>query len=221
MSGSIQYVLADKSAVDDLYRHLRCLKKRKKRYGVYERRGKLLNRVSIDDRPAFVDTRERLGDWEVDTIVGKGRRGAIVFLTERKSRLALLYKVERRTAKAVADAVIQLLTPLKALTHTITSDNGKEFADHERIAESLRTEIYFAHPYSTGERATNENTNGLIRQYFPKKRDFSSITYDEIILAMRRLNNRPRKCLGFETPNLEDPVREVFFNHSPVVALQS
>jgi IS30 family transposase len=93
----------------------------------------------------IVVTRQRLGDWEVDTIVGKGCRGAIVSLTERKSRLALLYKVERRTAKAVADAAIELLKPLETLTHTITSDNGKEFADHERIADSLKAEIYFAH----------------------------------------------------------------------------
>lgn len=208
-----QYVLADKSAGGDLYRHLRCQKKRKKRYGSYDRRGKLVNRVSIDERPAIVDTRQRLGDWEVDTIVGKGRRGAIVSLTERKSRLALLHKVERRTAKVVAAAVIELLKPLETLTHTITSDNGKEFADHERIADSLKAEIYFAHPYSAWERATNENTNGLIRQYFPKKRDFATVTNEEIVRAMRRLNNRPRKCLGFNTPN------HVFFNHRSVVAL--
>jgi IS30 family transposase len=210
-----QYILANKRKGGDLHRHLRCQKKRRKRYGGYDRRGQLSNRVSIDKRPAIVDTRKRLGDWEVDTMIGKGRRGALVSLTERKSRLALLYKVERKTAKAVADAVIQLLSPLKELTHTITSDNGKEFADHQRIAEGLHTEIYFAHPYSSWERATNENTNGLIRQYFPKKRDFSTITTDEIIKALRRLNNRPRKCLGFKTPN------QVFFGHSPVVALRS
>jgi len=210
-----QYILMDKHAGGHLHRHLRCQKKRRKRYGSYDRRGKLKNRVSIDQRPAIVDTRQRLGDWEVDTIIGKGRRGAIVSLTERKSRMTLMQKVERKTAKAVADAVIQLLSPLKDLTRTITSDNGKEFADHQRIAEGLHTEIYFAHPYSSWERATNENTNGLIRQYFPKKRDFSTIKTDEIINAMRRLNNRPRKCLGFKTPN------QVFFGHSPVVALGS
>ncbi len=171
--------------------------------------------MSIDERPAIVDTRQRLGDWEVDTIIGKGHRQAIVSLTERKSRLALLRKVERKTAQAVANAVIELLKSLPVRTHTITADNGKEFADHERIARNLRTDVYFAHPYSSWERATNENMNGLIRQYFPKKRNFATITQQEIEFAMDRLNNRPRKCLGFKTPN------EVFFKYSPVVALSS
>ena len=124
---------------------LRCQKKRRKRYGSYDRRGKLKNRVSIDERPAIVDTRQRLGDWEVDTIIGKGHRHAIVSLTERKSRLALLRKVERKTAQVVADAVIELLKSLPIRTHTITADNGKEFADHERIARDLRADVYFAH----------------------------------------------------------------------------
>jgi IS30 family transposase len=171
--------------------------------------------VSIDERPAIVDTRQRLGDWEVDTIIGKGHRHAIVSLTERKSRLALLSKVERKTARTVANAVIELLKPLPVRTHTLTADNGKEFADHERISRDLRADVYFAHPYSAWERATNENMNGLIRQYFPKKRNFATITQQEIEFVMERLNNRPRKCLGFKTPN------EVFFNYSPVVALGS
>lgn len=210
-----QYLLKDKQAGGDLHRHLRCRKKRRKRYGSYDRRGKLKNRVSIDERPAIVDTRQRLGDWEVDTIIGKGHRHAIVSLTERKSRLALLKNVERKTAKAVADAVIELLKPLSVRTHTITADNGKEFAEHERIAEDLQTAVFFAHAYSSWERATNENANGLIRQYFPKKRSFATIDQQEIDFVMERLNNRPRKCLGFKTPN------QVFFNHSPVVALSS
>jgi IS30 family transposase len=210
-----QYILMDKHAGGDLHRHLRCQKKRRKRYGSYDRRGTLKNRVSIDERPAIVDTRQRLGDWEVDTIIGKGHRHAIVSLTERKSRLALLRKVERKTAQAVADTVIELLKSLPLRTHTITADNGKEFASHERIAKELNTDVYFAHPYSSWERATNENMNGLIRQYFPKKRSFATITETEIEFVMERLNNRPRKCLGFKSPN------QVFFNHSPVVALGS
>ena len=210
-----QYILTDKRAGGDLHRHLRCQKKRRKRYGSYDRRGILKNRVSIDERPAIVDTRQRLGDWEVDTIIGKGHRHAIVSLVERKSRLALLRKVERKTAQAVANAVIELLKSLPVRTHTITADNGKEFADHERIARDLRTDVYFAHPYSSWERGTNENMNGLIRQYFPKKCSFVTITQQEIEFVMERLNNRPRKCLGFKTPN------DVFFNYSPVVALSS
>lgn len=210
-----QYILADKRVGGDLYRHLRCQKKRKKRYGSYDRRGKLPNRVSIDERPAIVDTRQRLGDWEADTIVGKGRRGALVSLTERKSRLTLLKRVERKTAQAVANAVIELLERWKHLVHTITSDNGKEFADHERIAKNLEANIYFAHPYAAWERGTNENSNGLVRQYFPKGRDFSTITDEETTMAEYRLNNRPRKCLDFDTPN------EVFFQSPFVVALSS
>jgi IS30 family transposase len=210
-----QHILMDKQAGGDLHRHLRCQKKRRKRYGSYDRRGRLKNRVSIDERPVIVDTRQRLGDWEVDTIIGKGHRQAIVSLTERKARLALLRKVERKTSQAVADAVIELLKTLPVQIHTITADNGKEFADHERIARDLRTNVYFAHPYSSWERATNENMNGLIRQYFPKKHDFTTITENEIEFVMERLNNRPRKCLGFKTPN------QVFFNRLPVVALGS
>ena len=210
-----QYILMDKHAGGDLHRHLRCQKKRRKRYGSYDRRGKLKNRVSIDERPDIVDTRQRLGDWEVDTIIGKGHRHAIVSLTERKSRLAILRKVERKTAQAVADVVIELMKSLPVQNHTITADNGKEFADHERIAKELNTDIYFAHPYSSWERGTNENMNGLIRQYFPKKRSFVTITQQEIEFVMERLNNRPRKCLGLQSPN------QVFFNHSSVVALRS
>jgi IS30 family transposase len=210
-----QHILKDKLVGGDLYRHLRCQKKRRKRYGRNDRRGKLKNRVSIDERPGIVDTRQRLGDWEVDTIIGKGHRQAIVSLTERKSRLALLRKVERKTAQAVSDAVIELLETLPVQTHTITADNGKEFADHERIARDLCAKVFFAHPYSSWERAANENMNGLIRQYFPKKHNFATITETEIEIVMDRLNNRPRKCLGFKSPI------QVFFNRLPFVALGS
>jgi IS30 family transposase len=210
-----QYVLADKRAGGDLHSHLRCQKRRRKRYGSYDRRGKLKNRVSIDLRPAIVETRLRLGDWEVDTIIGKSHRHAIVSLTERKSRFALLKKVEHKTAQAVGDAVIELLKSLPVRVHTITSDNGREFADHERIARDLCADVYFAHPYSSWERASNENMNGLVRQYFPKKLDFGKITDEDIEFVMERLNNRPRKCLDFKSP------KQVFFNHSSVVALGS
>ncbi len=210
-----QHILKDKLVGGDLYRHLRCQKKRRKRYWRNDRRGKLKNRVSIDERPGIVDTRQRLGDWEVDTIIGKGHRQAIVSLTERKSRLALLRKVERKTAQAVSDAVIELLETLPVETHTITADNGKEFADHERIARDLCAKVFFAHPYSSWERAANENMNGLIRQYFPKKHNFATITETEIEIVMDRLNNRPRKCLGFKSPI------QVFFNRLPFVALGS
>jgi IS30 family transposase len=217
-----QYILSDKQAGGDLYKHLRCQKKRRKRYGNRDRRGKLPNRRSIEERPEIVDQRQRIGDWEVDTIIGKGHHQAIVTLTERKSRLALLRKVDRRTAKLVSDAVIDLLQPLADRSHTITGDNGKEFAEHERIAQYLGVDFFFAHPYAAWERGANENTcacatvqsmNGLVRQYIPKNRKLTSITNAELEQFMIKLNHRPRKCLDFMSPF------EVFFQHP--VALTS
>ena len=143
-----QHILADKHSGGDLHRHLRCQKQRRKRYGCYDRRGTLPNRVSIDKRPEIVNRRQRLGDWEVDTVIGKGQQQTIVTLTERKSRLALIRKVDKRTAQAVKDAILFLLQPLKAQTHTLTSDNGKEFALHQQIAEQLQATFFFSHPYS-------------------------------------------------------------------------
>ena len=176
-----QYILQEKLLGGDLYRHLRCQKRRRKRYGSYNRRrGQLINRISIDERPAVVETRRRIGDWELDTIVGKGHKQAIVSLTERKSRLTLIRKVKRRTADQVSRAIIHLLKPLAHRVYTLTSDNGKEFAQHQTIAAELGARFYFAHPYSSWERGLNENTNGLIRQYFPKKHDFTTITQRQI-----------------------------------------
>ncbi len=208
-----QYILVDKKAGGDLYRHLRCQKKRRKRYGSYDRRGKLPNRVSIEERPAIVEQRQRIGDWEVDTIVGKGHHQAIVTLIERKSRFSLLSKVERRTADKVCEAMIDLLLPVSDRLHTLTADNGKEFAEHERVAHELHADFYFAHPYTAWERGANENMNGLVRQYIPKKRNFESVTNTELIQIMKRLNHRPRKCLDFMSPS------QVFFGQS--VALTS
>ena len=209
-----QYVLTDKKAGGTLYQHLRCKKQRKKRYGTKERRGQLADRISIEARPAIVAQRSRLGDWELDTIIGKGHKQAIVSLTERKARLTLIAKVERKTADQVATAIVRLLSPHVKKVHTLTADNGKEFAQHKTIAARLDADFYFAHPYASWERGTNENMNGLIRQYFPKHRDFRTVTNEEIQRAMDRLNNRPRKCLGYRTPN------EVFFDKS-LVALAS
>src|SRR6266516_2778482 len=190
-----QYILADQQASGDLYKHLRCQKKRRKRYGKYDRRGKLPNCRSIEERPAIVNARKRLGDWEVDTIIGRKHKQAIVTLTERKSRYTLLGKVSRRTAQAVRKQVCRLLLPVMDQAHTLTSDHGKEFAEHEQIAERLNLKFYFAHPYAAWERGTNENTNGLLRQYFPKKSAFLTISNTEIKQAMSRLNFRPRKSL--------------------------
>ena len=160
-------------------------------------------------------SRRRLGDWEVDTIIGRRHQQAIVSLAERKSRLALIQKVDRKTSQQVSQAVTELLGSVKDRVYTITADNGKEFSGHQKIAKSLDANFYFAHPYASWERGLNENTNGLIRQYFPKSRAFASITDSEIQTVMDKLNNRPRKCLGFKTPN------QVFFGIKPNVALSS
>jgi IS30 family transposase len=195
-----QHIYQDKGNNGDLHRHLRCQKKRRKRYGSYDRRGKLSNRVSIEQRPAEVETRHRIGDWEVDTMIGKRHKQALVTLVERKSRLVLLRKVEQRTAEVVEDAITHLLEPWTHDVHTITADNGKEFANHARIAEKLKANFYFAHPNAAWERGSNENAIGLVRQYFPKKQSFDNITNDDTELVMNLLNNRPRKCLDFKTP---------------------
>lgn len=209
-----QYILKDKRSSGDLYLHLRCKRKRKKRYGSNPRtRGQIPNRVSIEERPVIVDEKSRYGDWELDTIIGKNHKQAIVTITERKSKLTLIRKVKRKTADLVGQAVIDLLKPLKELVHTITADNGKEFTNHSKIAKALKADIYFAHPYASWERGLNENTNGLIRQYFPKQMMFEDIVSGDKEMVMNRLNNRPRKKLDFKTPN------QVLFNINPNLAL--
>lgn len=205
-----QHIYADKQQGGDLYKHLRCQKQRRKRYGKYDRRGQLPNRKSIDQRPSIVADKARLGDWEADTIIGKNHQQAIVSLVERQSKLTRLAKVERNTEAAVKQAIIEMLKPLADCVYTITSDNGREFAAHEAIAEALSAEFYFAHPYHSWERGLNENTNGLVRQYFPKGSDFTQITDQQVQAVAERLNERPRKTLGFQTPN------HVFFNSSTV-----
>jgi IS30 family transposase len=193
-----QYIYRDKHDGGTLWKHLRCRKKRRKRYGSYEKRGQIPNRVWIDERPQTVEDRSRLGDWEADTIIGKGKKGAIVTLVDRKSRFLRMGLVARRTKEAVAKKIISLLGDLPV--HSITCDNGKEFTDHKRVAKALRTKVYFAHPYASWERGTNENTNGLIRQYIPKDTKFSDLTCADIKFVENRLNTRPRKCLSFATP---------------------
>lgn len=213
-----QFVYADKAQGGDLWGHLRGQKPYRKRYATgQDRRGQLKGRTSIEKRPAVVERRSRLGDWEGDTIIGGRCQGALISLVERKSSYTLIGKLTRKTAQQTRDAATNLLKPLKGLVHTLTLDNGKEFAYHEEIAHNLKAKVYFAHPYSSWERGLNENTNGLIRQYFPKKHDFHSITDDEITETMLRLNHRPRKKLGFKTPY------EVFYKTSTMltVALQS
>ncbi len=210
-----RYILRDKQQGGDLHRHLRCQKPRKKRYGAPDRRGQIKGRVSIDERPSVVEQRSRIGDWEADTVVGKRGGAALVTLVERKSRLSVIAKVPSQSAQSVQDAIMTQLKPFASEVHTLTYDNGKEFAYHQRIAEVLNASGYFAHPYHSWERGLNENTNGLIRQYFPKSDDLAGVTDVKVRAVMEKLNNRPRKCLGFKTPN------QVFFGINPPVALAS
>ena len=197
-----QIIYADKKNGGHLHKHLRIFSKPyRKRYGHYDRRGKIKNRVSIEARPAVVDRRNRIGDWEGDTIIGKGRKSALLTMVERKTLYTRIIKLTGKRADLLADAAIKGLAYLKEKIKTITFDNGLEFSAHERIAEDLETNIYFAHPYSSWERGVNENTNGLIRQYFPKDMDLSQVTDEQINFVMDRLNNRPRKSRGCKSPN--------------------
>ncbi len=196
------HVWSDKQSYGELYKHLRRQGKKydKRRHGK-STRGQIKNRVSIDERPEIVDRRERLGDWEIDTVIGKGHQGALVTIVERITQKVLCAQVDRKTEAEVTKATIALLRPYKNSVHTITADNGKEFSGHEKIAKALDADVYFAHPYSSWERALNENSNGLLRQYFPKGSNLKLVSRCEVTKAVRRLNSRPRKTLGFKTPN--------------------
>ncbi len=196
-----QYVWADKQAGGDLYKHLRRQgKKYDKRRNGKSTRGQIKNRVSIDERPKIVDDRSRIGDWEIDTMIGKGHSGAVVTVVERSTLFTVSKEVNSKRAEDVTQATIALLKPYEAVVHTITADNGKEFSYHEKISEALTADVYFAHPYSSWERGLNENTNGLLRQYLPKATDFKKVTSNQVQEAVNRLNSRPRKKLGFKTP---------------------
>ncbi|MES9827409.1 MAG: IS30 family transposase [Candidatus Thiodiazotropha sp.] len=197
-----QLIYADKESGGNLYTHLRVASKPyRKRYGSYDRRGKIKGRVSIDDRPMVVDSGNRIGDWEGDTIIGKGRRSALLTMVERKTLYTVIVRLTGKRADLLAEAAIQGLQHLKDRVKTITLDNGLEFARHETIAEGLGADIYFAHPYASWERVINENTNGLIRQYFSKGTDFNQVTDAQIEHVMTRLNNRPRATRGNRSPN--------------------
>ena len=181
-------------------------KKYNKRTNKTAGRGLIPNRIGIEERPEVVDIKERIGDFEVDTIVGRRHRGAILSIVDRVTKLTFLVLLTRGTAENVRKAMVAALKPFINDVLTITSDNGKEFARHEDIAQELCADFFFARPYRSWERGLNENTNGLVRQYFPKKTDFNSITQSDVAMVQHRLNTRPRKTLGYKTPS------EVFYN---------
>jgi IS30 family transposase len=196
-----QHIWADKRNGGQLYKHLRHSGKKRKQYGSKDNRGQIRNRISIDERPEIVADKTRIGDWEIDTIIGKNHQGALVTIVDRVSKLTLIKKVASKHADIVTEATIKLLKPYLEKTLTITADNGKEFSGHEKIKAALNADVYFAHPYSSWERGLNENTNGLIRQYFTKGSSFEKITDRDVEEVMEKLNHRPRKSLNYKTPH--------------------
>jgi IS30 family transposase len=197
-----KYVYRDKREGGDLYKHLRRRhrQRRRKRGSKYKQRGKIPDRVSIHERPKGAENRTRYGHWEGDTIIGKGHKGVIVSLTERKSRYQVMIKLRSKKSRQVSQAIIQRMKHLRSYFKTITFDNGLEFADHKSISETLGTEVYFADPYSAWQRGLNENQNGLFRQYVPKSTNLKRVSQQKIDIFTRKLNHRPRKGLGYKTP---------------------
>jgi len=173
-----------------------------KRMGRKERKTKIPNRVPIDERPVSADNRSRYGHWEGDSLVSRKSLWALNSLVERKSRLLFLTRIERKTAEQTMDTVIRRLQalPVKA-RRTLTMDNGTENARHEDITRAIGIQCFFAHPYASWQRGANEQVNGLVRRYFPKGTDFSKISDEQVAWVESRINNRPRKCLGYKTPN--------------------
>jgi IS30 family transposase len=205
-----QWIYLDASEGGTLYHHLRRGRKkrrRQKRYGSGRRF--IPGRVSISERPDSVETRERFGDWEGDTIEGKKSTGYMATHVERKSRFLIAAKLLNKKAESLTSESVKAFGRIpKEMRKTLTVDNGKEFARFKELENQTGLTVYFADPYSAWQRGTNENTNGLLRQYFPKGTDFRNVTAEELAFAVKKLNHRPRKCLGYQSPY------EVFWNTS-------
>jgi len=195
-----QFIRQDKKEEGLLWTHTRHkLKHRKRPTG---KQLNIKNKVSIELRPAIVDAQERYGDWEIDTVIGENQKGAILTITERKTGFLLMEKMEfGKQAESLAKAAIRMLFAYKNTVHTITSDNGSEFAKHELISKKLNAGFYFAHPYSSWERGLNEYTNKLIRQYITKGSNFDLYDSEYIKLIQNKINRRPREKLKFQTPS--------------------
>ena len=211
-----QHVYADKAQGGTLWKNLRCFKQRRKRHASgRDRRGQIPNRRPLSDRPLHIEARRQVGHWECDTVIGASHKGAVVTMVERKSGYGVMAKVANKTSVLVSSAIVDKLKPMAARVKTLTFDNGKEFAAHAHIEEQLQSTAYFARPFASWERGSNENFNGLLRQYIPKKRSMFTVTDEEIRMIENRLNNRPRKRLGFKTP------AEVFHQSLKRVALRT
>ncbi len=201
-----QHVWADKRSGGELYKNLRHSgKKYNKRSGAYGGRGCIPGRVDLDERPEIVEQKDRLGDWELDTIIGAKHQGAIVSAVDRKSKFCVLAKVADKKAVTVTAKLKERLGAHKSEVLTLTADKGKEFAVHKDIALALEADFYFAKPYQSWQRGLNEHTNGLVRQYLPKSACLKSVTDQEVDQVEILLNKWLRKVLNYQTP------KEVFF----------
>jgi transposase, IS30 family len=210
-----RHIWADKRAGGRLWKQLRHSgKKYNKRNGMNTGRGVIQGRVDIDHRPKVAGEKSRIGDWEIDTVIGQGHRGLLVTAVDRMSKYTIIEAVANKSARTVTKALIRRLRVLKDRVITITADNGKEFSHHEKLSKALDADVYFAKPYQSWQRGLNEHTNGLIRQYFPKTMALNRVSPENVDKIERLLNNRPRKCLNFKTP------QEVFSKPPPSGALQ-
>ena len=197
----------DKRDGGSLYKYLRHKDKHyHKRGKITAGRGLIPDRVDISERDKVVDSKLRLGDWEGDTLIGADHKGAIVSLVERKSKIALFRLVSNKSKEAVTTAIDSMLKPYKNKVLTITFDNGGEFAGHKIISKALGAKCYFARPYCSWERGLNEHTNGLLRQFVPKKTMFDTLLHEDIEKYQNLINNRPRKVLDFNTP-IDGPIQ--------------
>jgi len=197
-----RYIHSDADRKQRLKPFLRQGKKlRRKAYGSGARASNIPNRTAMTERPAIVAEKKRLGDWECDTVIGADRKSVLITIVDRATLFTLSEKVPRKTARNVSKAMIRMLRPHKDNVHTLTFDNGTEFMEHQRVGKALEADTYFAAPYASWERGINENTNGLLRQFFPKKTSFADITPKDIRETVALLNDRPRKTRGYRTPS--------------------
>ena len=198
-----RYIYRDKKAGGCWHWYLRCQKPYRKRCSGSNRnrRGAIANQVRIDERPAHIEARSQIGHWEFDTVVGPFHGSRLLTGVERKSGFAVAALLADGSADSACQAMIELLRPFAGRVKTVTTDNGKEFARHQELDAELGCQSYFYRPYASWQRGSNENLNGLIRQYLPKKRDLSTVTQKELDMILDKLNNRPRKRLEFKTPN--------------------
>jgi len=175
-------------------------KKRRKRLSGKDKRGVIPNRTFIDDRPAIVDDKSKMGNWEGDTVEGGNKKGYIATFVERKSKFLVGYTLANKTTDGLVRKAKSAFAKIpEEYLETLTVDNGKEFANHEELAIATKTTVYFAHPYHSWERGLNEHTNGLLRQYFPKGMRLDDLSHQELAKVIRKINNRPRKSLGYRT----------------------